>query len=599
MDDEFLSYFERELTFMREMGREFAKKYPKIAGRLQLEPDKCEDPHTERLIESFAFLCARMHKRLDDDFPQITQSLLNVIYPHYTNPIPSMSVVQFAPLFKNIPENGYKLEKGTALFSRAVDGAACRFVTAYPVTLWPMEVVSATLGEPKRLVKGALQAICIRLKLHQDPALLNFHGRSLRFFLSGQRQQIFQLYELLSNNVCQVEWASVGKAVPSVIPLGGDAVTPVGFGDDEALLPYLRQSFPGYRLLLEYFCFPEKFLFVDVAAPLTGTDDFGPDAELTIYLDSAARSALSVGADTFRLHAAPVINTFQKLAEPIRIEHRKTEYLVIPDLRRMDAAEVLSVDAVTATLAASPAKSKEYQPLYSIRHHCEEADAPPDSSFWHMQRRPSGRSGDKGTEVYLSFCDLQSHPVDPVEETVNVRITCSNRDLPGKLPFGDPAGDFETEVAAPLRAISCLVKPTATLRTSLGGALQWRLISHLSLNYLSLVEGGEDALKEILKLYDFEDSPATRQQISGLVSLKVRDVTRRIGQAFCRGVEVTIDFDEDKFLGSSVYLFASVLERFLGQYVSINSFVQVVARTVQRKEILKKWPPRSGDRVLL
>ena len=143
------------------------------------------------------------------------------------------------------------------------------------------------------------------------------------------------------------------------------------------------------------------------------------------------------------------------------------------------------------------------------------------------------------------------------------------------------------------------MKPTATLRPSLGGALQWRLISHLSLNYLSLVEGGEDALKEILKLYDFEDSPATRQQISGLVSLKVRHVTKRIGQAFCRGIEVTIDFDEDKFVGSSVYLLASVLERFLGQYVSINSFVQVVARTVQRKEILKKWPPRSGDRVLL
>ena len=600
MDDDFLSYFERELTFVREMGSEFARKYPKIAGRLLLEPDKCEDPHTERLIESFAFLCARIHRKLDDDFPEITQSLLNVLYPHCTNPIPSMSVLKFSPFLKNIPETGYLIGKGTPIFSKPIGGVPCQFTTAYPVTLWPVELVSASLSEPKRLVKNAQQAVSIRLKLHNNAAFSNFQGDRLRFFLNGQRQHIFHLYELLLNNVCHIECASVGTAVPTVIALGTDGIRPVGFGEDEMLLPYPGQSFPGYRLLLEYFCFPEKFLFFDILGLSSlAKSDLGDTVDLLIYLDKPAKNALLVSADTFCLHATPVVNTFKKIAEPIRVEHRKTEYRVFPDLRRLDATEVLSIDSVSATLGASHTGIKEYQPLYSIRHHSSDAEGTSGSAYWHTQRRLSGRSGDSGTDLFLSFCDLDSHLVDPVEETVTVRVTCTNRDLPSKLPFGDPAGDFETETAAPIETILCLIKPTATLRPALGGALQWRLISHLSLNYLSLVEGGEDALKEILTLYDFDGSSATRQQISGIVSLKSRHVTRRIGRAFCRGLEVTIEFDEDKYVGSGLYLFASVLERFLGQYVSINSFVQVVARTIQRKEILKKWPPRNGDRVLL
>lgn len=184
-------------------------------------------------------------------------------------------------------------------------------------------------------------------------------------------------------------------------------------------------------------------------------------------------------------------------------------------------------------------------------------------------------------------------------ETLTVYTTCTNRDIPARLPFGDPAGDFHLEMAAPVASVNSLIKPTPTRRPTLGGALQWQLISHLSLNYLSLVGGGEDALREVLKLYDFDDSPATRQQINGIASVRSGHITRRIGQSFCRGVEVTIEFDEDKYVGTGLYLFACVLERFLGQYVSVNSFSQMVARTLQKKGALKKWPPRSGNRILL
>ena len=600
MDDNFLSYYERELTFIREMGIEFAKKYPKIAGRLLLESDKCEDPHTERLIEGFAFLCARIHRKIDDDFPEITQALLNILYPHYTNPIPSMSIVKFSPAMKNIPAGGYRIEKDTPLFSKPVGGIPCQFSTAYPVTLWPLEVVAATLSEPKRLVRNAQQVISLRLKLHNNLQFSALECERLRFFLNGQRQNIFHLYELLFNNVCHVECESVGSAVPMVSSLGAECVQPVGFDDDEGLLPYPRRSFPGYRLLFEYFCFPVKFLFFEIAGfKKLVRGHTGDTINLLIYLDKPAKSTLLVNVDTFSLHAAPVVNTFKRIAEPVRVEHLKTEYRVLPDIRRIDATEVLSIDSVTASRGTTVAESREYKPLYSIWHHRDEEIGNNARAYWQMQRRPSGRKGDDGTDVFLSFCDLMSRPVDPVEETVTVHVTCTNRDLPARLPFGDVSGDFETEMAAPIGAIHCLCKPTATIRSVLGGALQWRLVSHLSLNYLSLVEGGEEALKEILRLYDFENSPVTRQQINGIVSLKSNHITKRIDQAFCRGVQVTIEFDEDKYVGTGLFLFASVLERFLGQYVSVNSFVQLVVRTQQRKEVMKIWPPRNGNRVVL
>ncbi|ACH40041.1 type VI secretion system protein TssF [Citrifermentans bemidjiense Bem] len=590
MGDDFLDYYEKELSFIREMGSEFARKYPRIAGRLLLEPDRCEDPHVERLIEAFALICARMHKKLDDDFPQITQSLLNVLYPHCTNPIPSLSVVRFSPLMKNVPDTGYLIPKGTTMFSRALDGVRCRFATAYPVTLWPMEVVHAELAD---------QVITIRLKLHNKVTFARLPSDSVRFYLNGQRQHTFQLYEQLLNNVSRIECVAVGKKIPPVA-MTKNCIRPMGFDEQEMLLPFPRQSFKGYRLLLEYFAFPEKYLFLEVAglssAPL---GDFGDALDLIIHLEHAAEPSFPVSADTFCLNATPAVNLFSKIAEPIRIEHRQAEYRVVPDLRSPEAMEIFSIDRVSGISDTPTPVTRVYRPLYEItRLDCGSSDNI-EGVWWLMQRKASGIAGDSGTEVFLSFCDLASDPADPPDETVTLRLTCSNRDLPGTLPWGDPAGDFDIEAAAPVEAINAVVRPTAVRRPALSGASQWRLISHLSLNHLSLLESEGAALKDMLRLYDFEDSPATRQQINGIVSVTSRHVTRRIGALFCRGVEVTIEFDERQFVGNGVYLFASVLERFLGEYVSLNSFVQLVAKSRQRKEVMKKWPPRNGDRVLL
>jgi type VI secretion system protein ImpG len=624
MRDDLLTYYERELAFVRQMGAEFAQKYPKIASRLLLEPDKCEDPHVERLIEAFAFLSARIHLKLDDEFPEITESLLNILYPHYLSPIPSMSIVQFVldPEQGKISA-GYHVPRETALYTRPIHGTPCRFRTSYPVTLWPIEVTSAALESLDPVdARGRWQDAALRLSLRclNNTKLSEFKTgedgerprpiSELRFFLNGEPQLTYALYELLFNNATRVELHAQGGArkpgqPQPVITLPPSALRPVGFGADEGLLPYTRRSFMGYRLLTEYFTFPEKFLFFD----LTGLDEtarrggFGEEFTVTVYLRDVVPPRGLVSASTFQLGCSPVVNLFKKVAEPIQLTRLQNEYRVIADVHRQAATEVYSVDAVTSSDPYLK-QSKHYQPFYSIRH-AEESE--PEETFWYTTRRPSQRAEDTGTEVYVSLVDLGFNPRVPAAETVTAHVTASNRDLPGKLPLGGREGDFEVEGTGPLGRARALRKPTETVRPPLRRGAQWRLISHLSLNHLSLsgADGGSDAdpLREILSLYDFTDSPAVRRQIGGIADVSSRRVVRqtgsRIGTGFVRGLETTVRFDEEMFVGSGVFLFASVLERFLGLYVTANSFNQLVATTKQREEALKRWPPRAGDQDLL
>jgi type VI secretion system protein ImpG len=604
MADDLLTYYERELSFIRQMAAEFAAKYPKIASRLLLETDKSEDPHVERLIQAFAFLAARVHHKIDDEYPEITESLLNVLYPHYLAPIPSMSIVQFVlDPDQGKLTSGYKIDRGAALYSQPVSGSPCRFRSCYPVTLWPIEVASARLASLDGLgasPRAAVSVVKLDLQGLGGTKLSELKLDRLRFFLHGESPLVHAIYEALCNNSCEVQLRDPHKKGGAPISLSKACLQPVGFGPDEGILPYGPRSFLGYRLLQEYFSFPEKFLFIDLLElDRAGLAGAGDQVEILIFLDRMVKIEQPVTKDTFRLGCSPVVNLFEQIAEPIRLNHAQTEYRVIPDVRRQNATEIYSVDSA---ISVSPhlEEAQEFQSFYSINHASGQEQQ---QAFWYTNRRPSPRKGDAGTEVYISLVDLNFRPALPAVETLTLHTTCTNRDLPGKLPFGGEQGNFELEGAAPLTRIRCLKKPTETLRPPLRRGTQWRLISHLSLNYLSLCEGGRDALQEILKLYDLADSSATRQQIAGITQMSSRQVVGRPASmpwnGFCRGLEVTLEFDEEKFVGSGVFLFASVLEKFLGLYTSLNSFTQLIATSKQREQPLKRWPPRAGEQILL
>jgi len=613
MRDDLLLYYERELTFLRQMGVEFAGKYPKIASRLVLEPDKCEDPHVERMLEAFAFLAARVHLKIDDEFPEITEALLNIVYPHYIRPIPSMSVVQFQvdtqPGGLTAPQ---PIKVGSILNSRPVGGVPCQFRTCYPTTVYPIVVDEADWRTPDRLnppIKSYESAGCFRVQLRCPPEVTfeKLGVNTLRFFISGESNLTHVIYELLHCNCFQIvirDTKPNTKVAPITLP--PDSLRAVGFAEDESMLPYPMRSFAGYRLLQEYFTFPEKFLFFDIAGlkevwgkGITST------AEIVLLIspfelpDRRQMLELGVTARTFRLNCSPIVNLFPQTAEPILVDQRNYEYSVIPDVRRVNALEIFSVDEVV-TITPTTNELIKYEPFYSYRHSTVRERK---QTFWMANRRPSGRRDDEGTEIYLSMVDLSTRPVTPEADTITVRTTCTNRDLPSRLPFGNENGDFELEGGAAIKKIVALKKPTSTVRPPIGKSALWRLISHLSLNYLSLVDEGKDSLQEIFKLYSFTGSSFSEKHIEGIMSVTSRRHFARVfsenGIAFVRGTQVEMNFDEEQFVGSGVFLFASVVEAFLGLYVSLNSFSQLIARTRQRKEILKQWPPKAGQRILL
>jgi type VI secretion system protein ImpG len=406
---------------------------------------------------------------------------------------------------------------------------------------------------------------------------------------------------MLLNRTYEVRCRPAGGRLsdkPIILPT--DCLRPVGFGIDEGLLPYPPQALLGYRLLQEYFTFPQKFLFVELSGLQKAVRaGIGNKLEVEIVLSQPLRSDQVMSTDTFRLGCAPVVNLFTQPAEPIRLDQTQHEYRVIPDVRRPLANEIYSIDAVSL-VAGDKETVRPVQPIYSLKHTRPDREQ---SAFWYQTRKPSDRKNDKGTEVYVSLVDLELNPKVPAGDTVTLSTTCTNRELPGRLSVDDPRGDFELEKAAPVARIRALVKPTKPVQPPLGGEIQWRLISHLSLNYLSLSEGGPQVLQEILRLYDFSDSSVVQQQIEGITRVSSRRVTRRPAtmgwSGFCRGMEVTMEFDENKYVGSSVYLFASVLEKFLGLYASLNSFTQLVARTQQRERPIKQWPPRAGEQILI
>jgi len=614
-------FYEQELDFIRNLSGEFARDRPKIADRLLLDASRSQDPHVERMIEAFALIAARVRKKLDDEFPEITEALLQLLYPHYLAPIPSMAIAQFEPdPSQGQLTGGYTIAPRTNLYSPEVKvgtrrAAKCRFRTAYPVTLWPLRVQEARMQLPPFNVQVELQDFfrlpqedpksLVRLELAALPGA-NFAELELdrlRFFLHGEDRTVNELYELLMNHTIGIVAQGEGGRA---IRLPQESLRPVGFGMEEGMLGYGSQSFLGYRLLTEFFCFPQKFFFFDV----TGLDRIlwqgeGKRLELMLFLDRAVeRLEPRVETSTFRLFCTPIVNLFHQQADPIRVTHFKSEYRVVPDVRHPDSMEVYSVDGLYST-DANTGESIRYRPFYAS-HHAEMDDDSGHDCYWFTTRRPSLRKNDEGTDVFLSLVNLDFDPRLPPAEVLSPALTCTNRDLPRSLrDRGGQDWGFQLEGQAPIKRIAPVVLPTSTLRLSQQSS-RWRLISHLSLNHLSISDrdAGAGALREILTLYDYQATPATAQMISGVVSVHQRRKAARVvdpnlGPTTCRGLEIEIELDPSKFTGSGVYLFAAVLDEFLRLYANVNSFTQLVSRRTGESEPFRRWPTRVGDKTLI
>lgn len=620
MDPRLLRYYNRELQHVREMGAEFAKEFPKIAGRLGMDGIEVADPYVERLLEGFAFLAARVQLKIDAEFPRFTQHLLELVYPHYLAPLPSMAVVEFRPVLgESALAEGFVLPRGTTL--RTVlgkgDRTSCEYRTGQDAVFWPIELTEAkyfgtagslaTIGVER--LEDVRAGIRIGLRAAGGLAFDQLALDRVRFFLKGTEGLPGRLYEQLLGNARRVLVRPKGGASAWRAYLPGETLKSAGFEKSEALLPFTRRSFEGYRFLQEYFAFPQRFLFVDFTglAPHVARCA-GTELEIVVLLSRRDPELEDVlDKDHFALNCAPVVNLFPKQADRIHLSERDHEYHVVPDRTRPMDFEVWSVDEVQG-FGGSARPEQTFQPLYA-RHDWSRSD---DNGYFTVRREPrvlssqqrrrGARSSYVGSEVFLALVDLDEAPYRSSLKQLGVATLCSNRDLPLHVSLGQGRTDFTLDVGAPVESIRCIAGPTRPKPSFAHGDTAWRLVSHLSLNYLSLVDSssgeGAEALRSLLSLYCDQNDQAALRQIEGLKSISSRPVNGRIPGsgpiAFGRGLEVAMTCDEGAFEGTGMFLFGQVLQEFFAKYVSINSFTETVLHSVERGEVMR-WRPRLGQ----
>lgn len=615
---------------MHEMGSEFAHSYPKIAARLGMENEQCADPYVERLLEGFAFMAARVHLKIEEEFPKFCQQLLSMVYPDYLAPRPSMAVVQMSPDAHDISTaEGFVLERGTLLRSGlgAEMQTSCEYTTAQDVTLFPIKVVHAEyLGNRASMARLGIQpgrnvAAGVRIEFNTlgGASLQDLNLDELPLFLAGSGHIPLWLYEQILNNKCGLSIITGKKKEAKVTDLAVGNVSRMGFDASEAMLSYRSRSFDGYRLLREYFSFPERFRFINFCGLKSALQNAeGESFEIVIHLSERTSDLENiVDHHNFLPFCTPAVNIFRKRVDRIHINDRDFEYHIVPDRSKPLDYEIYQVLSVTG-FGAQAQNRQEFTPFYGMENDQRSENQ---GAYYTIQRKPrltssrqraqGARSGYLGQELFVSLVDAEEAPYSSDLAQLGLSTLCTNRDLPMQMPLGQKEGDFSLEISAPVDLIHCVAGPTRPGPSNSGsspgeattsGEYAWNLISHLSLNYLSLIdqdaEEGAAALRELLGLYsDF--STISQRQINGILNVNARPVTRRLPIpgpiSFGRGLEITVVLEEAAFESGGMFLFGSVLEEFFSKYVSINNLTETVIRSDRDIEIAR-WPVRMGTR---
>ncbi len=561
--------------------------------------DRGTDPDVERLLEGVAFMCGRIREKLDDELPEITASLMSMLWPHYLRPIPSMSILEFLPEVDQM-QGPYTVDTAAEFGSTRVDGTVCRYRSTWPAVVRPWRISSVVLET--EAAKPAL--LRIRLETSPKATTADIQLDTVRLHLAGDPRTSLMLYYLLAAHTDHVT-ISDGSNTPNRAEhvLSADSVLAAGLDRADAVLPYPKRSFVGYRLLQEYFVFKERFLFVDLVGMDQAVEALEIETgslEIAFTFNHRLESYPTVSQDNVRLHCVPIINLFEQAADPIRLSHDRVQYLVqasqsgVADRRHQEVYAIDRVDGVNASAGVEP---HEIKPFYSFNHMA--AQDPQSATYYQAHIVPNVMGGDPrlGTDTYVSFVVGGHAGQLPNDETISLELTCTNRDLPGELRAGDI--NQPTDSSPPGMRFRNIVKPTETVCPPMGKRLHWRLISHMSLNYVSLTD--IEHLRELLRIYDFlsehdaQEALARQRMLDGIVEIKSRFSQRIVRGAPLRGVQIDVRLNEEHFAGEGdAYLFGRVLDRFFGLYVTLNGFSQLTLH-FERTGQIYRFKPRWGE----
>lgn len=628
MDPRLLAHYEQELRYFRESTEEFAQEFPKIAARLGVSGQEIADPYVERLIEATAFLSARVSVKLDAEFPQFTNHLLDVVYPQYLAPTPAMLAIELFPDLDDANlAQGMELPRGSAVRASQPVGqdTRCEFRTGHSLKLWPLKIADvhyfsfapdlplARLPYARR-IKGGLR---FRLQATAGVSFAQLPVDQLDFHLGGANDIAWMLYEFMNGDplgilVRPLSGSGSSKDVYATLP--AENLVPLGFDEEEALLPVTHSGFIGHRLVQEYFAFAERFQFMrllDLQAALKRIAPQECNEVEVVLLFSRGNANLEklVSAENLRLNCVTLINLFEKRLDRVPVNDSSAAYHLVAERSKPQDFEIHTVADVVGYGAAGQAETR-FKPFFAAFH----GDRNDQTAYYSIRREPrllsarqksqGNRSSYIGSEIYISLVDPQHAPFKQKIGQLAAQALCSNRDLPLILPQGGQ-NDFDFAGHQPFRGVRTVRGPSRPFTPIAQAGLAWRVIDHLSLNYLSLADADGDqaaALREILDLYAMHGNAASQMQIQGLIRAACRPIVRRLPLpgplAFGRGLEVTLEIDEQAFHGHSAFLFGAVMARFLARHVSANSFVETVLRSGKGHEIMR-WTPKCGTKPIL
>jgi type VI secretion system protein ImpG len=588
----FNKYYQDELTYLRDLGREFAAAYPAIAPLLA---DRGGDPEVERLLEGVAFLTGKIRQKIDDELPEVIHSVAALLFPHYLRQVPAASIVEFTPL-PNVVREKVTVPRDAEIGSVPVDGTSCRFRTTQDVDLLPLAIEDVRVDTGAQLA----QSLRIELRLTGGASLAALNLSRVRFYVHGERRVQDDLRLWVGAHLEGVALAAVDAAgrdtVVTTLPKG--LVRLVGFEEEQALIPYPRTVYPGFRLLQEYFTLPQKFAFFEVSGleslPAEKvTDRFA----ILLQFRDALPTGTRLGKENVRLFCTPVVNLFEHTADPIKPDPTKHEYLARPSGASPQAHEIYGITNVVG-IARRTSQRVRIPPFFTFEHELD-ADAAARPVFYQTHLRPAA-IGD-GVDIYLSFGSPQDVASIPEFDVVSVEATCTNRRLAAQLKVGDLR--VATSTSPAVASFSNITAVTQPLPPPMGRELQWRVLAHMAMSYRSITE--LEVLKSTVDVYNFQalvDRQAARAnqlRIAAIKSVHVRPTDRLYRGAPVRGVAADIELDEAGFAGEGdMYLFASILDQMLSSYVSLNSFTQLTV-TGTNTRVVYRWEPRSGNLTLI
>ena len=578
-----LRYYQDEMRYLHEAGEAFARAHPDEAALLNVGSVADRDPYVERLFEGFAFLTARIRERLDDELPEYTDGLLNLLWPHLLRPVPAVSVVEFKPIV-GLVQQTTPLPRGAEVRSLPVgeESTVCRFTTTQEVRLQPLRLTDVTTAWP---VEGAT-SVTLRFHLDRGVAFSRLAPSPLRLYFHADASVASLMHLFFTRHVDRLTLRPAGGGEARTLH-GQRWVTAGGFGEGEGLLPYSPHAFHGFRLLQEYLAFRQKFWFVDLLGlehlPATETMT---DFEVEVCFDRSYPENKRFGATNVRLFCTPVVNLFTHDAEPMRVDHRESAYRIVADVHRPRTVEVYDVEQVVG-VEDHTGKRHEYQPYFAFRH------GPTRPRWYAVTQRPTP-AGRPGAHFSLGGAE----PETLRAEVASLKLRCTNGTLPREALQEKTITQPSPELPR-IATFENLIQPTNDLQPPTSGhkELYWRLLSHLSLGHRSVAS--REALADLLAIHDWADGDANARRIAGIrtVSWKSKEIIRR--RAPVRGAEIVIELRDDHFTDEGdLCLFGTVLSQVFNAYATINSFVHLTLVAVPSGR-RHEWQPPAGEAPLL